>query len=97
MSNKKVDLAEALIKGLQQSYFYDAEPNDACDRCGQLINSLAGRLCVKCLEQALADLLGDAQQAANMHTLAKAVRLAVQARDEFAQQLIGQVATQEAL
>lgn len=107
MPSNKVGLAEALIVGLIKRYFtLDIEPNDRCDRCGQLIDSSAGRLCADCLERALADLVTP-QQATEMRAYVKAVhdaamandefddavwRVAVIARDDFAKALVAQLA-----
>lgn len=83
MPSNKVGLAEALIAGLIKRYFtLDIEPNDRCDRCGQLIDSSAGRLCADCLERALAELV-TLQQAAEMRAYVRAVHDAAMANDEF--------------
>jgi predicted PhzF superfamily epimerase YddE/YHI9 len=96
MSSKVAD-ATYLIKGINAHYFYPADDfNNTCSACGRLINDMAARWCADCLEGHLTAILGSAEQAAAVHAQAKAVRVAVNTRNNLIESVLKPLGTDAA-
>jgi hypothetical protein len=96
MSTKVAD-ATYLIKGINAHYFYPAgDFNNTCSACGRLINDMAARWCADCLEGHLTAILGSAEQAAAVHEQAKAVRVAVNTRNNLIESVLKSLDTTDA-